>query len=76
MRMSTYCSQGQVASRGGLVGAGLSQGCRAAVAASPWLAGDAVRLFSACCGEWGACCAQGDTACRLRSVTGWGECGA
>ena len=70
------CSQGQVASRGGLGGAGLSRACRAAVEASPWLAGDAARLCLARCGEWGACCAQEDTACRLRSVTGRGECGA
>ena len=71
-----HCSQGQVASRGGLGGAGLSQGCRAALAASSRLAGDTARLCLARCGEWGACCVQGDTACRLRSVTGWGECGA
>ena len=44
--------QGQVASGRGSVGADLSRGCRAAVAASSWLAGDVARGCLVCSGEW------------------------
>ena len=41
--MSGYCSKGELASGGGVGGAGQRRSCRAAVAASCWLAGDVAR---------------------------------
>ena len=46
--------QGQVASGRGSGGADMSRGCRAAMAASSWLAGDVARACLACCGEEGS----------------------
>ena len=43
--------QGQVASGRASGGADMSRGCRAAVAASSWLAGDVARGCLACSGE-------------------------
>ena len=41
--MSGYCSKGELASGGGLGGAGQRRTCRAAMEASCWPAGDVAR---------------------------------